>query len=221
MSAPAKTVKKKLTGSENEKREAQKDEQFERDKQFMCIDKYTVKFDGSAKKSRLECSPRKEPSEAIGIDVTLEDSSPEVDLSRTTEEIDSVVPSDIVGCQDSDSTSCENQDLALVSSDIGKWPTHLNKSTINYLIEKGAEQIFLKEYPQDKQGRHFSNTHYSRQISGGESLNRQWLVYSVAKDAVFCFCCKFFDKISSNTRWNSTGHNDWKHLGDKLVSPNL
>ncbi|KAJ8674184.1 hypothetical protein QAD02_005446 [Eretmocerus hayati] len=147
MSAPAKTVKKKLTGSGKKKRKAQKDEQSERDKQSMCIDKHTVKFDGSAKKSRLECSPGKEPSEAIGNDVTLENSSPEVDLSRTTEEIDSVVPSDIVGCEDSDSTSCENQDLALVSSDIGNWPTHLNKGTINYLIEKGAEQSSLKEYP--------------------------------------------------------------------------
>ena len=45
----------------------------------------------------------------------------------------------------------------------------------------------------------------------------EWLEYSIAKDAVFCYPCRFFAHASSKAedRFVTLGYRDWKHAGAK------
>ncbi|KAJ8672643.1 hypothetical protein QAD02_003902 [Eretmocerus hayati] len=210
------TVAKRPSGAQNRKRKAKQDEQFEQSKRFMSLDKYiTPKSDSTTHETPTGC-----PS------MTEQISSPNLAVSPGTKSLDMAPsPSPIKGAFSSvdspDTIEHENtthpteiQDF----SDIGEWPTSLDQNDINCIIEKGPVQASLDKYPQDELGRHFSETFYIRKISETEYLKRQWLVHTPSKDSVFCFCCKLLDKTSSNIKWNSTGHNDWKHLGEKLAS---
>lgn len=60
---------------------------------------------------------------------------------------------------------------------------------------------------------------YSRKLSNGEFIDRQWLVYSVSSDRVYCFCCKLFPSHATNLRISSlatVGLRDWKHIFERL-----
>ena len=48
-------------------------------------------------------------------------------------------------------------------------------------------------------------------MENGEHIPRSWLLYSVAKDATYCFCCKLFSKAPENS-FSSGGYSDWNHL---------
>nr|XP_047143204.1 zinc finger MYM-type protein 5-like isoform X1 [Hydra vulgaris] len=80
---------------------------------------------------------------------------------------------------------------------------------------KGAIQVILDTYPRDNRRRHFSNAYYNRKLSNGEVISRRWLVYSVSKDAVFCFCCKLLD-FNMNLKLNGNGFYKWKNLTEAL-----
>jgi len=63
--------------------------------------------------------------------------------------------------------------------------------------------------------RQFSNSFYSRKLSNGEFVDRQWLVYSVSCDRVDCFCCKLFPNHEMNLRISSlatVGLRNGKHI---------
>ncbi|XP_065665702.1 zinc finger MYM-type protein 5-like [Hydra vulgaris] len=92
----------------------------------------------------------------------------------------------------------------------GLWPIHRNIQFVDYVINIGAIQVNLDTYPRDNRRRHFSNAYYNRKLSNGEVISRRWLVYSVSKDAVFCFCCKLFD-FNMNLKLNGNGFNKWKN----------
>ncbi len=51
-------------------------------------------------------------------------------------------------------------------------------------------QIKDKDYPKDKNNRHFSNDWYSLD---GQSI--KWLEYSVALDKMFCYFCRQFKDL--------------------------
>ncbi|XP_025203847.1 zinc finger MYM-type protein 1-like [Melanaphis sacchari] len=57
-------------------------------------------------------------------------------------------------------------------------------------------------------------------MPNGEIVNRLWLVYSISKDAVYCFCCTLFrTSLPNNSNRSglvSEGIRDWKHLSEKL-----
>jgi hypothetical protein len=42
-------------------------------------------------------------------------------------------------------------------------------------------------------------------------LNRDWLEYSVEKDAAFCYACRKFKSVSSDATFSIKGFKDWKH----------
>ncbi|KAJ8664433.1 hypothetical protein QAD02_006095 [Eretmocerus hayati] len=216
MSNSVRTVAKRPSGAQNRKRKAKQDKQFEQSKKFMSLDKYiTPKSDSTTHETPTDC-----PS------IIEQTSSPSSAVSPGTPSLDMAPSSSPIkgGFSSVDSPECiehgntphptEIQDF----SDIRKWPTILDQNAINCIIEKGPVQASLDKYPKDELGRHFSESFYIRKISETEYLKRQWLVYSPSKYSVFCFCCKLFDKTSSNIKWNSTGHNDWKHLGEELAS---
>ncbi|XP_052754162.1 LOW QUALITY PROTEIN: 52 kDa repressor of the inhibitor of the protein kinase-like [Galleria mellonella] len=54
-----------------------------------------------------------------------------------------------------------------------------------------------------------------KNLQNNEIIQRRWLIYSVSKNRVYCFCCRLFDS-SSTSNLASEGYNDWKHLSEML-----
>ena len=52
-----------------------------------------------------------------------------------------------------------------------------------------------------------------RCLNNGEKVFRSWLVYSISKDAVYCFPCKLF---SSSSKFATTGCSNWIHLARNI-----
>ncbi|KAL4568669.1 hypothetical protein LXL04_024284 [Taraxacum kok-saghyz] len=74
------------------------------------------------------------------------------------------------------------------------WDT-LNSNMINILALNGLKKdLSIIKGPKDKNLRRFSSTYYTRTLSNGEKCDRDWLVYSMEIDKIFCFCCKNFRK---------------------------
>lgn len=79
-----------------------------------------------------------------------------------------------------------------ICHDPGKWPAVINPGLKDTLVQGGPHQTKGIIFPKDSWNRRFSEAHYSRTLANGEKLDRPWLVYSISKDATFCFCCKLF-----------------------------
>ncbi|XP_055524477.1 zinc finger MYM-type protein 1-like [Wyeomyia smithii] len=66
-------------------------------------------------------------------------------------------------------------------------------------------------FPTDASNRRFTTKNILRKLCNGEEIKRKWLIYSVCKDKIYCFCCRLFSRenilISS-----SSGYSDWKNL---------
>ncbi|XP_065664402.1 zinc finger MYM-type protein 5-like [Hydra vulgaris] len=107
------------------------------------------------------------------------------------------------------------KETAIDYSDSGLWPINRNIQFVDYVINIGAIQVNLDTYPRDNRRVHFSNAYNNRKLSNGEVISRRWLVYSVSKDAVFCFCCKLFD-FNMNLKLNRNGFNKWKNLTEAV-----
>lgn len=105
-----------------------------------------------------------------------------------------------------------------------KWPASISDQVRTFLVEKGPFRYTSSSYPTDEVGfkRHFSNGYYSRKMKNGEMVDRNWLVYSTEKNAVFCFCCKIFS--DSKIKLTVDGNSDWAHMHGILAghesSPN-
>lgn len=93
--------------------------------------------------------------------------------------------------------------------DVANWPAILSPKIFQIIIEKGPKHIHLQNYPV-KKSRKFSNKFYSKVSSNGNVIFREWLVYSVSSDRVFCFCCRLF---ASNRTFHlvTVGFSDWAH----------
>lgn len=50
-------------------------------------------------------------------------------------------------------------------------------------------------------------------MANGEKIRRSWLMYSVQKDAIFCFCCKLFGTGDIPLRGGTSA---WKALSKRL-----
>lgn len=100
-------------------------------------------------------------------------------------------------------------ELLSVSSDPATWNNITDKMR-PILIEQGPVQIRDFRFPCDNKGRHFSPIHYERRLNNDEVVSRPWLIYSVSKNLVHCFCCLLFSK--DRAHWPVTGTSDWSHL---------
>lgn len=109
-----------------------------------------------------------------------------------------------------------------LSNDPGLWPSILSPTQVQELVEKGPMYYQNKTmYPKDKNGRKFSDIYFTRILSNGEKVQRDWLLYSIKKNVVFCFCCKIFsdtnNPLTKNIKLsNQDGFNDWHHLSEHL-----
>ncbi|KAI3684618.1 hypothetical protein L6452_33842 [Arctium lappa] len=93
----------------------------------------------------------------------------------------------------------------------------LDCKMIDVLVAKGPKRdLSVKKGPKDKFSKRFSATWYTRILSNGEKCDRDWLVYSVELDKVFCFCCKIFKKRHGKGQLTNDGFGDWSHLSTRL-----
>ncbi|XP_060860667.1 uncharacterized protein LOC132938028 [Metopolophium dirhodum] len=105
----------------------------------------------------------------------------------------------------------------LMSLDPGKWVFPLSGSQRHDLVQNGPQQMLDtcdENYPLDNNKRHFSNFHYTRKLSNGETQHRRWLVYSQSQDKIYCFPCTVFSNLQ--TQMIREGCCDWKHLSTIL-----
>ncbi|XP_074351455.1 uncharacterized protein LOC141690567 [Apium graveolens] len=97
--------------------------------------------------------------------------------------------------------------------DPGNW-NQKKQSFRDLLVERGPIRICQVdfEFPKDNRRRHFSEDYYTKFLPNGEKQDRRWLVYSVAVNKVFCFCCKLFIQQKSNSYLVNEGYQDWENL---------
>lgn len=102
--------------------------------------------------------------------------------------------------------------------DVADYPAILNQSCMDKIIKVGPIQVEM-EFPLTEK-RSFSKFYYTKKMSNGELVKREWIVYSIKLDAVHCFCCRIFG--TSNSRFASgEGVNSWRHLSLRIKEHEL
>ncbi|KAL4113937.1 hypothetical protein QTP88_017487 [Uroleucon formosanum] len=109
--------------------------------------------------------------------------------------------------------------------DPANWPISISQDLRTNIVKLGPKRIINFNFPSrviissssaKEVNRRFSTNFYYRKLPNGEIVDRNWLVYSISKDYVFCFCCKLFG-LSVYGSLSEIGTNDWSHLGTKLI----
>lgn len=212
---------KKASGSQNRKKKAEKDENFEKIKEkLMKLDTYVLssKVDSSAKIEEILTTSTADPntsSDTVEPPTVCED----VTQSRSNQ----ISDINATGNNDTCRNSLMHDDMlsddeispaeSVKYKDCGTWPDVRSNKLIDHLIKLGPVHITMNEYPVNEEGRHFSNCFYKRKLPNGEVYTRRWLVYSSSKDVVFCFCCRLFDPHpKSNSKFVIGGYNKWNHF---------
>ena len=78
--------------------------------------------------------------------------------------------------------------------DPGTWPP-ITERVKCYLIEHGPKKKILENYPNTISAagnRHFSANWFIKHLPNGENIDRQWLLYGISNNAIYCFPCMFF-----------------------------
>lgn len=107
----------------------------------------------------------------------------------------------------------ESQSIDL--DDPGNWPEHITDRMRQILVRRGPVQVSKREFPVNSEGRRFTTSNYKRRLHNGEEVARSWLIYSVTKDAIFCFCCRLFGGTTMSLS-SREGFSDWKHMSGLL-----
>uniref|UniRef100_A0A3B1K7X7 TTF-type domain-containing protein n=1 Tax=Astyanax mexicanus TaxID=7994 RepID=A0A3B1K7X7_ASTMX len=90
------------------------------------------------------------------------------------------------------------------------------------IIKRGPVQIKEFDFPQnnDKIPRRFTVDNYHMKMNNGEKINRNWLVYSLSSDSVFCFCCTVFEReskfIMKKSKIHRANMQNWRELAERL-----
>lgn len=125
---------------------------------------------------------------------------------------------EILVCEsyETDPGKCEVS-LELVSSDPAKWIC--NEETRDYIATHGISfQNSGADFSKSKRmyadgPRYCSKNIFERKLRNGETVKRQYLVYSESEDCVFCVPCRLF---GGTTVFGQTGFSDWRHATERL-----
>ncbi|GBP94098.1 Zinc finger MYM-type protein 1 [Eumeta japonica] len=121
--------------------------------------------------------------------------------------------------------SDELQKTGFDLTDPGNWPvvekmTDEQRSFFSnqavLLAENQPENIEFRST--ERNGRHLTSSMWYRMLSNCERVKRSWLIFSKTKNAVFCACCKIYQKPSSTatSALCSTGFINWKKVSERL-----
>lgn len=103
-------------------------------------------------------------------------------------------------------------------SDPGSWP-QMNDNIRSYIVERKPYHLNVNHYfPINEDGRHFESKWFFKSLPNGEKVRRQWLLYSISKNALFCFPCLLFKKQNYHRKSSfcDTGFYDWQHLNPRI-----
>ncbi|CAI6376818.1 unnamed protein product [Macrosiphum euphorbiae] len=103
-------------------------------------------------------------------------------------------------------------------SDPGYWPNLSDKLRILIVEKKPFHVDRNYNFPLNDERRSFEGKWFYKTIKNGEKIRRQWLIYSISKDAIYCFPCLLFskkNKIRTSSFWDG-GFSDWKHLNPRI-----
>lgn len=102
-------------------------------------------------------------------------------------------------------------------NDPALWPSAITEQAKSILVSRGAAafQNRSEKYPASSRDRtmggitrSFTNSLIKCSLPNGQSVTRQWLLYSPSSGCIFCFACKLF---SSKHNAFVHGFSDWKH----------
>lgn len=100
-------------------------------------------------------------------------------------------------------------DNDLISYCILKGPTFCRNNSSNF--ENSIR--FYNEANGKKKKRMLQKSLFYRKLKNGETIDREWLIYSTTKGVVFCFVCRLFSNERSQLSF--FGFDDWKN--DKRI----
>lgn len=128
-------------------------------------------------------------------------------------------PGPAVTCEEPDANSVSK--LKPMNFDIGIFDSTITSRQIEEAVSRGPEKI-RENLPSDGD-RAFPISIFSYKLPNGETVERDWLVWSRRKNALFCFPCRLFDKsaIIDNRHQSSLAIPDgltrkWKKLYDRV-----
>ncbi|XP_017651409.1 zinc finger MYM-type protein 5 [Nannospalax galili] len=195
-------TKSKTSASDNRKRNAVREENEKK-----------LYESSSTLSEKTEIPEKKEKISEIKVSAKC---SPDTLLNKQTVNLPSMPAiADKFQGQLEDKNSKDFSMSIVLSSDPGTWPRILNIKQRDILIENDPPQVRNFNFPKDNTGRKFSETYYTRILPSGEKATRSWLLYSAAKDSVFCLYCKLFGE-GKNQLKNENGCKDWQHLSHIL-----
>ena len=121
----------------------------------------------------------------------------------------------------SSSTSNKVGELEFLDCDPVNWS--VNERTRDYVAKfvfcQNTNADFKKSMRQYNDGtvRYLTVNMFQRKLTNGESLPRNWLVFSESTGCVFCgVCIMFLDKNASKTKFSEGGFNEWKNASTLL-----
>ncbi|XP_044147047.1 zinc finger MYM-type protein 1-like [Bufo gargarizans] len=130
---------------------------------------------------------------------------------------------------DDDEEEKEEETVRLsVYSDVAAWPVPVPDVLRVDLIKRGSEPFQNRDgpfNPVEIQGekskgksRQLTTAWFYKALPNGEKILRTWMVYSLSKQSLFCFCCRLFavdDKLTGTSSF-VTGFQLWWKLNPKV-----
>lgn len=112
--------------------------------------------------------------------------------------------------------------------DVANWPIPVPADLRADLVKKGSEHFQNKDGPFDEDTvqrsgdktkgkvRHLNASWFYKPLPNGENVLRKWMVYSIKKHCLYCFCCKLFSSAEKQTSFVN-GFNSWWKLNPKVA----
>ena len=110
-----------------------------------------------------------------------------------------------------------------LSNDPSSWK-NLTEQDKEYIVKIGPPKN-PKSFPRDSSGRNFPQNIFCQEMTNGEKVTRDWLVWSISSQSLFCFPCCLLQEISQKEVTSKTskltkpdlGHGDnWRKLYGKV-----
>lgn len=108
---------------------------------------------------------------------------------------------------------------ATVSNDVATWKKLSSKERDALAVM--APQPIPKDLPKDTKNRSFPMSIFSKRMPNGETVERDWLVWSETGKCLYCFCCCLFSTKPPSSAFSEFSHpqlgckDNWRKLYEK------
>lgn len=65
-------------------------------------------------------------------------------------------------------------------------------------------------------GRSFTKQHLQRTLANGQTVDRNWMIYSPSKNTIFCFVCRLFGSSESSDMFATSGLSHFHNINRDL-----